>query len=407
MRVNGHRPNGLLQRIGGGADAHPMSAETDIRRPAAALATAPHRLVPLVDLDRQHAALARELEIAFDRVVRRSAFVLGEEVERFEAEFAATCGVRDCVGVASGMAALSIALQAAGIGRGDEVIVPGHTFIASALAVVHAGATPIFCDVEDGTGLIDPASAAAVVGERTAAILAVHLYGQACEMDALHALARRHGLLIFEDAAQAHGATYRGRTVGSLGTAAGFSFYPSKNLGALGDAGAICTDDRELAERARRLRHVGQRRRGEHVDVGYNERLDGLQAALLSVKLPHLGAGNRARREHAATYRDGLGALRLLEERDHTPCVYHLFPVRSRHRDDARFALAAHGIDTGVHYAPAAFAHPAWEGVLPPLRVELPVAEAWAREELSLPMFPELEPREVDRVVAACAGVRD
>src|SRR5439155_913049 len=180
-------------------------------------------------------------------------------------------------------------LQAAGIGPGDEVIVPAHTFIASALGPLHAGATPVACDVEDGTGLLDPEAAAAVIGPRTAAIVAVHLYGQACDMDALGALARRHGLLLVEDAAQAHGACWRGRPVGSLGDAACFSFYPSKNLGALGDGGAICTGDDELADAAARLRHVGQRSKGEHVVAGFNERLDALQAALLRVKLPHLG----------------------------------------------------------------------------------------------------------------------
>jgi dTDP-3-amino-3,4,6-trideoxy-alpha-D-glucose transaminase len=370
--------------------------------PTAALATARGPIVPLVSLSRRHAEVARELHEAFARVVRRSTFVLGEEVERFESEFAAAVGVRECVGVASGMAALTLSMRAAGIGPGDEVIVPAHTFIASALAIVHAGATPVFCDVEAGTGLIDPAAAAAVVSRRTAAILAVHLYGQACEMDALRALADRHGLIVLEDAAQAHGATYRGRAVGSLGAAAAFSFYPSKNLGALGDAGAICTDDRDLADRARCLRHVGQRRRGEHVMVGYNERLDGLQAAFLSALLPRLGAGNRARREHAAHYRDGLAADVLLAERDHTPCVYHLFPVRSAERGRVRMRLAELGIETGVHYAPAAHRHPAWDGVLAPLRGEAPEAEAWAREELSLPMFAELEPSEVERVIAAC-----
>src|SRR6185437_2835660 len=188
---------------------------------------------------------------------------------------------RHCVGVASGTAALSLMLEAYGIGPGDEVIVPAHTFIASALAVAHVGATPVLCDVLDGTGLIDPAAARASVGPRTAAILAVHLYGQACDMDAIHSFAGPRGLLVLEDAAQAHGATYHGRRVGSLGDAAAFSFYPSKNLGALGDGGAICTDDDVLAGRLRRLRNLGQRAKGEHVELGYNERLDGLQAALL------------------------------------------------------------------------------------------------------------------------------
>jgi dTDP-4-amino-4,6-dideoxygalactose transaminase len=361
--------------------------------------------VPFVALERQHAALGHELTAAFDRVVRNSAFVLGDEVGRFEVEFAATCGVGACVGVASGTAALTLAVKAAGIGPGDEVIVPAHTFIASVLGVLHAGATPVFCDVERGTGLIDPASAATVVSQRTAAVLAVHLYGQACEMDDVWRLARRHGLIVVEDAAQAHGSTYRGRSVGSLGTVSAFSFYPTKNLGALGDAGAVCTDDPEIAERARRLRDLGQRRRAEHVDVGFNERLDGLQAAFLRAKLPHLGAVNRARREHAAVYRDGLDGLRVLEERDHTPSVNHLFPIRLPGRDAARAHLAARGIQTGVHYARAAHQHPAWDGMLAPPPIELPEACAWAAEELSLPMFAELRRDEIDRVLAACADL--
>ncbi len=215
--------------------------------------------VPLVALDRQHAGLEQDLVEAFRRVVGSSAFVLGSEVERFEDAFARYCGTAHCVGVASGTAALTLMIQAAGIGPGDEVIVPGHTFIASALGVVHAGARVVFCDVDPGTGLIDPAAADAAVTERTAAILAVHLYGQTCQMEDLDAIARRHRLLVLEDAAQAHGAPYRERRAGALGAAGAFSFYPSKNLGALGDGGAICTDDEHIAAAARSLRILGQR----------------------------------------------------------------------------------------------------------------------------------------------------
>src|SRR5688500_3246496 len=208
--------------------------------------------VPFVDLNRQHESIRADLTSAFERVVGASSFVLGEEVAGFEAEFAAYCGVKHCVGVASGTAALSLAFMAAGIAPGDEVIVPAHTFIASALAVVHAGATPVLCDVDAGTGLIDVRSAEAAVGPRTTAVVAVHLYGQLCDMPPLRRFADRHGLHLLEDAAQAHGAGDRGARAGSLGDAAGFSFYPSKNLGAIGDAGAITTDDPEIAERARR-----------------------------------------------------------------------------------------------------------------------------------------------------------
>jgi dTDP-4-amino-4,6-dideoxygalactose transaminase len=361
-------------------------------------------VVPFVTLDRQHAALAGDLRAAFERTMASSAYVLGQEVEAFEAEFAAYCGVDHCVGVASGTAALTLAFLAAGIGPGDEVVVPAHTYIASALGVVHAGATPVFCDVDAATGLVDPEAVAAAVTPRTAAVLAVHLYGQACDMDALGAVADRHGLALLEDAAQAHGATYRGRRTGGLGRAAGFSFYPSKNLGALGDGGAICTDDADLARRARELRNIGQRAKGEHVVLGFNERLDGLQAAFLRAKLPHLDGFNAARRRHADAYRARLGgAVGLLEERDDSPCVYHLFPVRVDDRDALAARLRAAGVQTGVHYSPALPDQP-------PFRAartvdDAPIARGWATTELSLPMSPELTDDEVTYVADAVAGV--
>ena len=213
--------------------------------------------VRFVALDRQHAPIEDELNRAFARLLGSSAFTLGVELEQFEADFAQYSEVEHCVGVASGTAALALTLRAHGIGPGDEVIVPAHTFIASALAVAHAGATPVLCEVDDATGLIDPDAARAAIGRRTAAIVAVHLYGQACDMDSIQALASSQNLLVLEDAAQAHGARYRGRRAGSLGGAAAFSFYPSKNLGALGDGGAVCTNDAALAARVRRLRNLG------------------------------------------------------------------------------------------------------------------------------------------------------
>jgi dTDP-3-amino-3,4,6-trideoxy-alpha-D-glucose transaminase len=361
--------------------------------------------VPFGALDREHALLADELRAAFDRVVAASAFVLGEEVERFEAAWASACGTAHCVGMASGTSALTILLRAAGIGPGDEVIVPAHTFIATALAVVHAGAVPVLCDVEAGTGLIDVDGAAAAIGARTAAILPVHLYGQMCDMGALTRLAARHGLALIEDAAQAHGAEFEGRRAGGFGLGAAYSFYPSKNLGALGDAGAICTDDGTLAECARQLRNLGQRVKGEHVAVGVNERLDGLQAALLGVKLRRLEAVNAKRRAHAARYRDALdGHVDLLEERATTPCVYHLFPVRLPDRDVVADGLRRAGIDVGVHYSPALHHQPALRGIAVS-GGDLTAAEAWAAQELSLPMAPELRPAEIERAAAACAAV--
>jgi dTDP-3-amino-3,4,6-trideoxy-alpha-D-glucose transaminase len=360
--------------------------------------------VPFVGLSRQHAALGGELRSAFDRVVGADGFILGGEVETFEQEFSGYCQASECVGVASGTAALALILIAAGIGPGDEVLVPGHTFIASALGVLHAGATPVFCDVQRDTGLIDPDGAAALVGPRTAAVIAVHLYGQICDMDPINALAARHGLFVLEDAAQAHGATYNGKRAGSLGSAAAFSFYPSKNLGALGDGGAVCTGDAQLAARVRELRHLGQRGKGEHAVIGYNERLDGLQAALLRVKLPHLDGWNAARHSHSQRLREGLPEeLVVLGERSATPCVYHLFPVRHPARDRLAELLRADGIHVGLHYTPAAHRHAAFADLPASSRpVELPESEAWAAEELSLPMFAELSDAEVQRIAAAC-----
>ena len=362
------------------------------------------RLVPFVDLGRQHAPVRDGLRDAFDRVLGSSGFILGAEVDAFEAEFAAYCGAGECVGVASGTAAITIALRAAGIGQGDEVVVPAHTYIASALGILHAGATPVFCDVEEATGLIDAASAEAAVSERTAAILCVHLYGQPCDMTALAGVAARRGLMVLEDAAQAHGARIDGRPVGAIGAAGAFSFYPSKNLGALGDGGAICTDDRAIAEQARRLRHLGQRGKGEHVLAGVNERLDGLQAALLRVKLRHLDGYNASRREHAAAYDSHLPAqVRRLEVLPGRECVYHLYPIRVADRDAMAERLGVLGIQTGVHYAPAVHGQPPFARA--ERRVPLAEAEAWAASELSLPMFAELDGEEISRVVAACDKV--
>lgn len=359
--------------------------------------------VPFMDLGRVHAPLAEELRAAFERVLGASSFILGEEVERFEAGFAELCGVSHCVGVASGTAALTIMLQAAGIRPGDEVIVPAHTFVATALAVKHVGARPVCVDVEPGTGLIDPGATAAAIGARTAAILPVHLYGQVCAMDELRTLATRHGLALFEDAAQAHGATYKERPAGGLGNAAAFSFYPSKNLGALGDGGAVCTNDDGLAQTARRLRDLGRLPASSGVDdgghalPGFNERLDGIQAAFLQVKLKHLEAWNRERRALADRYRQSLEGVELLEEKPESPCIYHLFPVRTD-RERLVNRLAAQAIATGVHYPRALPDQPA----LGELRgSEAPNARDWAAREVSLPLFPGLHAAEMDAVVEA------
>jgi dTDP-3-amino-3,4,6-trideoxy-alpha-D-glucose transaminase len=358
--------------------------------------------IPFVALDRQHAELREELRGAFERVVASNGFILGAEVEAFEREFAAACGAAHAVGVASGTAALELLLLAAGIGPGDEVVVPAHTFIASALAVLHVGATPVLADVDEHTALLDPSAAEAAVTQRTTAILAVHLYGQCCDMEALGAVAARHGIRLLEDAAQAHGAAHRGRLAGTLGDGAAFSFYPSKNLGALGDGGAVVTHDEEVASAVRTLRDLGQRGKGNHVVVGRNERLDGLQAALLRAKLPHLQRWNEERRRHAAAYRELLGGtVDFLGEREETPCTFHVFPIRSRGRDALAERLREQRIQTGVHYSPALAEQPALQGRI---RVadDAEHARRWAAEELSLPMFAELSDEEVRRVATAC-----
>ena len=350
-------------------------------------------------LELQHEPIKQELRAAFDRVLASSAFTLGAEVEEFEAEFARYCEVQHCVGVSSGTAALTLLLRAYNIGPGDEVIVPAHTFIASALAVAYVGATPVLCDVMEDTGLIDPSCARSATGPRTAAILAVHLYGQVCDMNALEEITGPHGIILLEDAAQAAGSRYRGRRAGSLGAAAGFSFYPGKNLGALGDGGAICTDDALLAARLRRLRNIGQRAKGEHVELGYNERLDGLQAALLRVKLPYLDQWNEARRLHAGRYRALLAqTAKLPVERPETPCTYHVFAARFADRDHVSQVLREAGVETGVHYSRPVHGHEAFSE-LP--HGGLPAAEAWAAEELSLPMHPDLTAPETEQVAGA------
>ena len=362
--------------------------------------------IPFVDLARHHATIERELRQAFDAVLESSDFVLGGRVRDFERAFASYCGVSHCVGTASGTAALTLALRAFGIGRGDEVIVPAHTFIATALAVVDVGATPVLCDVHDGTGLIDPESAAEVVSPRTAAIVPVHLYGQVCEMELVRALADARGLVVIEDAAQAHGAERGSARAGSLGDAAAFSFYPSKNLGALGDGGAVCTQHDDVAMRLRRLGNLGQSHKGEHLEVGSNERLDEIQAAVLSIKLSRLDACNARRRELAALYRDRLPAgAQPLEEDPRGTCVYHLFPVRVGDRDRVREAMSRLGVETGIHYFPALH-HQRPLRLMAAPRTELHRARAWSEQVLTLPMFAELTADEVEAVADTLSEVR-
>lgn len=360
-------------------------------------------VVRFIAVDRQHGRVEMELNEAFSRRVASAGFALDGEVERFESEFAEYCEVSHCVAVASGTAALALTLSACGIGPGDEVIVPAHTFATSALAVVRAGATPVLCDVEDGTGLIDADAASAAVGPRTAAIVAVHLYGQMCDMGSLEAVAKARGLIVLEDGSHAAGARYRGRRAGSIGAAAAFSFQQTKNLGALGDGGAICTGDEELAARLRRLRETSQR----DDDRGRGHRLDGFQAALMRVKLARMDQWAEARRAHAARYRALLAPdVRCAEERPYSASVYHLFPARFENRDAVAAMLRAHHVGTAVHYSPAVRRHPALrDGNV--RYGPLPIADAWAAEELSLPMHPDLQLHEIERVVRAVHAAVD
>lgn len=348
------------------------------------------------------AAERAALDAAFARVVASGRLILGPEVEAFEREFAAYCGVAHCVGVGNGLDALAIALIAQGVGPGDEVIVPGHTFIASWLAVSRTGATPVGADVEPHGGNLDPASAEAAITPRTAAIMPVHLYGRPAAMDEINRIAARHGLFVLEDAAQAHGARYRSRRAGSLGHAAAFSFYPTKNLAALGDGGAIVTNDAALAERARRYRNYGSSAKYLHEATGANSRLDELQAAVLRSRLPRLDAGNAARRAIADAYRErlqGTAGLSLPPADAECEHVYHLFVVRAARRDALAAGLAAKGIGTMIHYPIPPHRQPVYAGQKQ--RLPLPVSEALASEVLSLPMWPGLRRTQIDQIATA------
>lgn len=366
--------------------------------------------VPLLDLAAEYRSLRPAIDAAIARVVDRTAFIGGDEVRAFEAEFATYLGAAHCVGVANGSDAIELALQALGIGRGDAVLTVPFTFAATVEAIVRSGATPLFVDIgSDFT--IDVDAAAALLAQRPVkAIIAVHLYGQPADMDRLLPLARRHGVALIEDAAQAHGAwcTVAGerRRVGTIGDAACFSFYPTKNLGAMGDAGAVTTMRADLAERVRLIANHGEPTKYTHViPDGRNSRLDGLQAAVLRVKLPHLDGWNRARRAAAARYATALAGtpLALPGERAGVEHVYHQYAVRSAARDALQQSLGAAGIGTGIHYPRPLHLQDGYR-VLGHTAGSFPVAERAAREVLSLPMSPFLSDAQIDAVVAAVAG---
>jgi len=357
-------------------------------------------VIPFLDLAALHARQRDEIADAMLRVLDGGRYVLGSELEAFESEFAAYCGVRHAVGVGNGLDALALVLRALDIGAGDEVVVPGHTFIATWLAVTHVGATPVPVDVRDDTCNLDPDRVEAALTPRTRAIVAVHLYGQTAAMDALREIAQRHDLRLIEDAAQAHGARYRGRRAGALGDAAAFSFYPGKNLGALGDGGAVTTDDDALASRVRRLRNYGSVVKYQHDMLGFNSRLDELQAAVLRVKLRRLDADNAARDALAARYSQALEGTPVQRPQVAPYCepVWHLYVVRSARRARLQRELARRGVQTLVHYPLAchrqgAYAQSRWPA--------LPVSERLQDEVLSLPMGPHLSTADVDAVCRA------
>lgn len=358
--------------------------------------------VPLVDLKAQHQELRAELEPAFRQVVEQARFSAGPFVSRFEQEFASFCGCRFAVGVGNGTETLWLTLMALGIGPGHEVVTVPNTFIATAEAIRLTGATPVFIDVDEETYTMKPTLLEAAITARTRAILPVHLFGQPADLDPICDLARAAGLAVVEDASQAHGADYKGRRAGSIGIAGCFSFYPSKNLGACGEAGAVVTNDPDLAERVRRLRDHGQNSKYDHAEFGWNARMDDLQAALLSIKLKRLPQWNEARRKNASRYGhllSGLEGVRTPREASYAKHVYHIYAVRLARRDGLKATLQESGIECGIHYPVPLHLQPAFSY----LKLEggrFPVAESCARELLSLPMFPELTEEQMEYVAA-------
>lgn len=359
--------------------------------------------IPYLDIKAGNALVQKELNQAFERIIDSGWFILGAAVEDFEAAFAAYVGVKHCVGVGNGLEALHLILRAYGIGPGDEVIVPSNTYIATWLAVTYAGARPVPVEPDPRTYNLDPYRIESAITSNTRAILPVHLYGQTADMDPIMAIAEKYDLVVIEDAAQAHGARYQARMCGSLGHAAGFSFYPGKNLGALGDAGAVTSDDDALAERVRALRNYGSKKKYENEMLGFNSRLDELQAAFLSVKLPYLDEWNDQRREIAAFYSDAFSQipeLTVQEVPEGSQTVWHIYPLRCSRRDELRAHLEKAGIGTLIHYP----IPPHLSGAYADLgyrKGHFPIAELIAETELSLPISPTMTREDAEVVVEA------
>jgi dTDP-4-amino-4,6-dideoxygalactose transaminase len=362
--------------------------------------------IPLVDLHAQYLSIKPEIDDAIARVIAKTAFVLGEEAEKFEAEFAEYCGARRCIACGNGTDALELALKAVGVHAGDEVITVAHTFIATAEAVATIGATPVFVDIRPDTLLMDPSKIEAAITEKTRAIVPVHLYGQMCDMEAITAIAKRHGLKVVEDAAQAHGASYQAKRAGCWGDAASYSFYPGKNLGAYGDAGAVVTNDAQIADWVAQARNHGRMSKYEHKFLGRNSRMDGLQAAVLRSKLVHLEAWNSRRRELAARFAQLIAGMRGVHRPVISPdCVpvFHLFVIHVAGRDRVLKRLLATGIEAGIHYPVPLHLQPAFAGY-EIKRGELPISEGAASEILSLPIYPEMTDMMVEEIAAAVAA---
>lgn len=362
--------------------------------------------VPFLDLKAQLRSIREEIDGAIAHVLETTQFVLGEEVARFEEEFAHYTGARFGIGVNSGTSALHLSLLALGVGPGDEVITVPNTFVATVAAIRYTGARVVYVDVDPDTLLLDPAQLERAITPRTKAVIPVHLYGQMAQMDPILAIARAHGVAVVEDACQAHGARQHGRPAGSLGELGCFSFYPGKNLGAYGEGGMVVTSDEGLAAKIRMLRDWGQDRKYNHVLEGFNNRLEGIQGAVLRVKLRHLERWIEARRAHAAHYRSLLagGPFAMQAVQEENRHVYHVFAVRTREREGVMKALAEQGIQTGIHYPIPCHLQPAYRDDAWP-QGSMPHAERAAAEVMSLPMFPELEPAQVETVVAALREV--
>lgn len=358
--------------------------------------------VPFLDLKSINLSVESELKQAFDRVLHSGWFICGKEVTAFEEEFAKYSGAKYAVGVSNGLDALHLLLRAYGVGAGDEVIVPSNTYIATWLAATYAGAVPVPVEPVARSGNIDPTLIEAAITPRTKAIIVVHLYGQPADMDPIMAIADKHGLKVIEDAAQAHGALYRGRKVGTLGHAAGFSFYPGKNLGALGDGGAITTNDEKIAQTVRMLTNYGSKEKYQNELPGYNCRLDELQAAFLRVKLPRLDADTERRREIAARYSSELAdlAIGIPDVLDGTEPVWHLYAIRHENRDLLQKALAEKGIGTVIHYPIPPHLQPAY-AQLNYKKGAFPISEQIHAQVLSLPIGPTMTDNDVEQVIAA------